>query len=55
MKLKFITEKTEFTIICNKHTIESLISKFCVTFLQSSITPVEELKNLLSLLSQKIL
>ena len=46
MKLNLNPDKTESTIIGNKHTRESLILKIPVTFLQSSIMPAEEVKNL---------
>ena len=46
MKLKLNSDKTEFIIISDKHTRLLLIPKFPVTFLQSSITPAEEIKNL---------
>ena len=45
-KLKLNPDKTEFIIINDKHTRESFVSKFLVTFLQSSIKPAEEVKNL---------
>ena len=35
----------EFIIIGNKHTRKSLIPKFSVTFLKSSIMPEEEVKS----------
>ena len=44
VKLKLHPDKTEFIIIGNKHTRESLIPNFPVTFLQSSIMPPEEVK-----------
>ena len=46
LKLKFNLNKTEFIIIRDKHTTESLIPKFLVTFLQCSTMPEEEVKNL---------
>ena len=46
VKLKLNPDKTEFIIISDKHTRESLIPKFAVKFLQSSIIPAEEVKNL---------
>ena len=46
VKMKLNPDKTEFTIIVDKHTRESLIPKFPVTSLQSSITPAEEVKSL---------
>ena len=44
MKLKLDPDKTEFIIIGDKHTRESLTPKFPVKFLQSSVTPVDEVK-----------
>ena len=46
VKLKLNPDKTEFIIIGDKHTRELLKPKCLVKFLQSSITPTEELKNL---------
>ena len=39
-------DKTKFIIIGDKHTRESLMSKFSVSFLESSIKPAVEIKNL---------
>ena len=44
MKLKLNPDKTEFIIIGDKHARESLIPKFPVTLLQSSITLAEKVK-----------
>ena len=41
-KLKLNPDNAEVMIIENKHTRESLIQKFPVTFLQSSRTPTEK-------------
>ena len=42
--LKLNHDKTEFIIIDNKHTRQSLLPKFPVTFLQSSVTLADEVK-----------
>ena len=44
--MKLHSEKLEFIVMGNEHTRESLTPIFLVTFLQSSITPAEEVKNL---------
>ena len=46
MKLNFNHDKSEFIIIGDKHSRESLLPKFPVTFLQISVMPAEEIKNL---------
>ena len=49
VNLKRNPDKTEFILIDNKHvkeTRESLKPEFPVTFLQNSIIPAEEVKNL---------
>ena len=46
VKLKLNPDKTSFIIIGDIHTREKLTPKFSATFLQSSTTPVEEVKNL---------
>ena len=46
VKLKLNPDKTEFIIISDKQTRESFLPNFPVTFLQSSITPAEKVKNL---------
>ena len=45
VKLKLNPDKTEFIIISNKHTKESLTAKFLMSFLHSS-SSVEVKKNL---------
>ena len=46
VRLELNPDKTEFIITGDKHTKESLIAKFLVTFVQSSTTSEVEVKNL---------
>ena len=54
VKLKLNPDKTGFIIIRNKHTSESLILKFPVKFLESSIIPAVEVKKNISFDSDKV-
>ena len=46
VKLKLNPDKTEFIIIGDKNTRDSLAQKFPVDLLQSSVIPAEKVKNL---------